>query len=344
MQRLSAVSFKCASRAFMSIQALQQTGHANNACSCHSGFPRVSRLLSWLFGEGGSMFEWLDRELAEIRTKRFHMVDGPASAAFRVSLLASPLPAPPSYVQFVLRFGNAKLYRMIGLDLYWLRIFAAPHEVESRTGEPLLYIGGYDESCAYLREETLGPGTEAPIFESTQTGVRKAANSFAEWLMARAVRARRRYKRKEWVEVMRGPPPFTKQELAVVEARRKYAWRVIGVAPSGEIMYEVSNGSDRQLPFLSVGIRGRTGKLQGGVWLPVGHIAPGQTVVVLKDTYRDLLDPSDVEAYQLPDPEPEERARYWEFRSITGVASDSAEQGAADVTFDVKSVPRDDGR
>ena len=35
-----------------------------------------------------------------------------------------------------------------------------------------------------------------------------------------------------------------------------------------------------------------------------------------KDTYRGLLDPGDVEAYPLPDPEPEERARYWEFREV----------------------------
>jgi hypothetical protein len=38
--------------------------------------------------------------------------------------------------------------------------------------------------------------------------------------------------------------------------------------------------------------------------------------VVAKDTYRGLLDPGDVEAYPLPDPEPEERARYWEFREV----------------------------
>ena len=33
--------------------ALQQTGHANEASARHYGFSRVSRLLSWLFGEGG---------------------------------------------------------------------------------------------------------------------------------------------------------------------------------------------------------------------------------------------------------------------------------------------------
>jgi hypothetical protein len=46
----------------------------------------------------------------------------------------------------------------------------------------------------------------------------------------------------------------------------------------------------------------------------VGHIGPGQTAVVEKDAYRDMVAPEDVEAYALPDPEPEERDRYWEFR------------------------------
>lgn len=262
------------------------------------------------------MFEWLEQEVAAVRTGRFHVIDGPASADFRSAVLASPQSAPPSYVAFVLRFGNAKLYRMTGLDLYWMRVFAAPRNVESRAGESLLYIGGYDETCAYLREETLERGGEAPIFESTETGIRKAADSFEEWVAARAARARRRYNRREWAEVLRGPPPFTADELSVVEARRLFSWRVVGVAASGEILYEVSNGSARRLPFLSVGVRGRTGTLRGGVWLPVGHIGPGQTAVVAKDTYRDLLAPTDVEAYSLPDPEPEERARYWEFREV----------------------------
>ncbi|HEX4999977.1 MAG TPA: hypothetical protein VFY29_17280 [Terriglobia bacterium] len=265
------------------------------------------------------MFEWLDQQLAEIRTRRFHVVDGAATDDFRAAVLNSPLPAPPSYVEFVLRFGNARLYRMTGLDLYWLRVFAAPRDVRSRAGEPLLYIGGYSESYAYLRTETLQPSIEAPIYESTKAaGIRKVADSFERWLHSRASRARLRYKGQEWADILRGPDPFTLEEQSVVRARRQFMWRIIGVAPGGELLYEVTNGSDRCLPFLSIGIRDRIGTLQGGVWLPVGHIAPGQTAVIAKDTYRGRLDPLDVEAYSLPDPIPEERERYWEFRGSSG--------------------------
>ena len=47
-KRLSAVSFKCASRAFMSIQALQRTGRATGGFSGFNGPSRVSRLRSWV--------------------------------------------------------------------------------------------------------------------------------------------------------------------------------------------------------------------------------------------------------------------------------------------------------
>ena len=207
---------------------------------------------------------------------------------------------------------------MTDLDLYWLRVFAAPRHAESRAAETLLYIGGYDERCAYFKKEMLVTGIEVPVYESTEAGIRKAAGSFEEWLTASAARARRHYKQRVWSAVLRGPAPFTEEEMAVVQARRRFAWRVVGVTSNGEVMYEIHNGSDRHLSYLSIGIRGRKRELRGGIWLPVSHIGPGQTLVVVKDTYRNLLDPSDVEAFGLPDPEPEDKSRYWEFRGTSG--------------------------
>ena len=57
------------------------------------------------------MFEWLDEEISQIKTPKFHLVDGPAPAELRQAVLSSEFPLPPSYREFVLRFGNAKLYR-----------------------------------------------------------------------------------------------------------------------------------------------------------------------------------------------------------------------------------------
>jgi hypothetical protein len=218
-------------------------------------------------------------------------------------------------VSFVLRYGNAKLYRTKGLDVYRVYVFAGPRSVEHR-GESLLHIGGYGGGSAYLREKVLVSGAEAPIFESQRGGaMREVAASFADWLSACGTRARATYKKKEWTAVLRGPPPFSARELEIVEARRRFSWKLAGVTPSGELRYEVRNDSDRRLPFLSIGVRDTAGTLQGGVWLPVGHVAPGETAIIDKDTYRGLVDPNHIEAYELPDPEPEERERYWEFRS-----------------------------
>ncbi len=131
----------------------------------------------------------------------------------------------------MLRFGNAKLYRITDLDLYRLRVLAAPREAKSQIAESLLYIGGYDESDIYFKPETLSPGVEAPIFESEGKSIRKAADSFEEWLTSRADRARLHYTASKWADLLRGPTPFTAEEISVVEARRNFSFRVVGITP-----------------------------------------------------------------------------------------------------------------
>ena len=75
-----------------------------------------------------------------------------------------------------------------------------------------------------------------------------------------------------------------------------------------------TNFSNRRLPFLSIGVRGPN--LIGGIWLPVSKIAPGETRVVEHDGYKCTA-PENQEAFALPDPWPEDRERYWEFKTKT---------------------------
>jgi hypothetical protein len=125
--------------------------------------------------------------------------------------------------------------------------------------------------------------------------------------------------------VLSGPRPFTAEERAIADARRKFRWRVVGHTPEGNLLFEVTNGSDRILPFLSMGVRGKGGtKLEGGVWLRTADIQPGQTAVIEKDTYRRQLAPDEVEVFDLPDPIPEKKERYWEFKAL-GPASDGTD-------------------
>lgn len=107
---------------------------------------------------------------------------------------------------------------------------------------------------------------------------------------------------------------------AIVKARKQFRWRVVGVAPNKDLRFEIHNGSAMTLPYLSVGVRGKLrppkhGPLNGRVFLPVGPIRPGETKVVEFGCYKKLISPEDTEAFALPDPGPEDREQYWEFRT-----------------------------
>jgi len=264
------------------------------------------------------LFAWLERELATIQTRKFHLVDGPASAELAAAIRNSGVPVPPSYLEFVLRFGNAKLYRLGGN--YIVQVYASLTECSSPDHGALLQFGRTDLSQAYFQEALLREGKESPVFEwRHERGVALAAESFDAWLSARCRSARRLFSAQEWADVLTGPPPFTAHELAIVDARRKFQWRVAGIAENGDLQFDIYNGSTMTLPFLSLGVRGKlrppkSGLLNGGVWLPVSMIQPGQSMIVEKDCYKDVVDPLDIEVFAEPDPEPEDRDRYWEFR------------------------------
>ncbi len=261
------------------------------------------------------VYGWLEQELSEIRWKRFHVVDGSASDELRTAIEQSPIPVSPSYREFALRFGNTKLYQVLGTAYYRMNLHAAPREVQlKKTDEDLLLIGRYGDVYVYFRVDDLLPGEDSPIYEGGRNGFRRVGDNFHSWLEVRAHRMRKKYSKRDWIKILRGPDPFTEEELRIVEARRLFMWRVIGFGEAGDLQFEVENGSSMRLPYLSIGIRAKDGSLLGGLWLPVSHIAPGETAIVEKHAYERQLEPSNVEAFVKPDPAPEERERYWEFR------------------------------
>jgi hypothetical protein len=76
-----------------------------------------------------TQFEWLEKEISEVKTRRFFDFDGPASSDLTRAIESSSLLVPDSYKAFVLQFGNAKLYKQkVG---YALGVRAAPVEVIS---------------------------------------------------------------------------------------------------------------------------------------------------------------------------------------------------------------------
>ena len=230
------------------------------------------------------MFDSLMDEMSQIKTRKFHLVDGPASPELRAAVEASGWRLPPPYEEFVLQFGNAKLYRR---SSSWLvEVYAGPREAVSAEGEPLVHFGRTQTSLAYFKESLLVEGSESPVFEWRHgQGLRQTADGFLDWLTSKCRWARKQYSKKEWEAIESGPTPLTERELAVVEARKHFRWRVVGIAANGDLQFEIHNGSNSVLPSISLGFRGRlrppkSGPLNGGIHLPVSSIAPGATKIV----------------------------------------------------------------
>lgn len=185
----------------------------------------------------------------------------------------------------------------------------------------LVHIGKTWTSYVYFKEALLVEGKESPVFEYFQNCFRKTANGFEEWLRTKGRSARGRFKKKEWDAIEKGPLPFTEEELAIVEARNHFRWRLVGVASNENLVFEIHNGSTITLPYLSVGVRGRlrppnSGPLNGGAYLPVASVRPGETKLVEDDCYKKYVVPEDTEVFELPEPGPEDRKQYWEFKIL----------------------------
>jgi hypothetical protein len=262
-----------------------------------------------------AMFDWLMEEARAVKTRKFYVLDGPASVELRRSLEQSEIRFPRSYKEFVLQFGNAKLYRE--LSYYIVGVSAHPTEARTADGEDLYCIGHYDSSDAFFKRALLnGVGEESPVFESHKGRLVSVADGFEEWLSKRCKAARRRYGKKEWAQVVAGPPSFTDHETKIIEARRQFKCRTMGIAPNRDLVLEVYNGSCMKLPFLSLDVRRKNSPWRGGIWLPVASIPPGQTAVLHHPGYKETVDPSELDVFVSADPEPEDRDRYWEFKPM----------------------------
>ena len=260
------------------------------------------------------MFEWLQREISAIKTPRFHIVDGPADAKLREAVLQSELGLPTAYKEFVIKFGNAKLYHRAANDSYQVGVFAGPREATLKNGTRIYYLGFHDGAYVYVK--SLTGVDEIPIYEFESGPGQKAAQNFEEWLSKSCARARKEYGKKKWAEILRGTEPFSPEEAEVVEARKQIHWRVLGINESGDHIFEIINLSNRALAVLTLGVRSKDRGLNGAIRLQIAEIGPGQTGVVHADCYKQFRPPSELEVYALPDPEPEDREGYWEFRDM----------------------------
>ena len=255
------------------------------------------------------MFEWLENEIAEVKTPRFHVIDGPAGPEFKDIILNSKLPLPSSYREFVLKFGNAKLYRN-SREGYAVVVFAGPREAVLKHVGAIYYIGFHDSASVYVKS-CFNEGL-VPVFEF-EMDEEKAWDGFEEWLFE-SCRQARMVSGKRWKEILRGPKPFSEEEKELIETRRGIKWRVVGIDEQGNHVFEVKNLGNRSLHSLTIGVRSTDRVLNGAVRLDVGRVGPGKTELLHADCYKSFRQPEKVEAFPLPDPEPEDREFYYEFK------------------------------
>ena len=264
------------------------------------------------------MYDWLQRELAEVREPGFHIVDGPADRKLRRAIARTSLPAPASYKQFALDFGNVRLYREDeSIDDYFVEVFASMREARAHDGQPLCWIGRHRRHPAYFKRELLDRERETPVFEwisGPHGSLQQTAGGFQEWLETCCARARRKYGKRRWAAIGRGPEPFSDDERRIAEARQAFRCRIVGIAKNRNVRFEVHNGSQTTLRYLTIGIQ-HDGEPFGAVFLPVARIRPGRTAVLEFDCYKDVLAPEDVTMFEFPPLRPEDRGRFWEFRS-----------------------------
>ena len=258
------------------------------------------------------MFEWLEQEILAIKTPRFHVVDGPADGKLRKAVSESAFAVPSAYKEFVLKFGNAKFYRNTRNDSYEIGVFAGPREAMLARGSRGYIVGFRDGASVFLKS----PSNAAPftIFELDSGSEEEVASSFEEWLLASCATARNKYGDAQWAEILRGPKPFSVEEKEIIEARRLMRWSVVGIDIDGNHIFEITNAGRRSLAALTVGVRTKDGRLNGAVRLNVRNISPGQTAKLHAGCYKGLVPPGEIQVFELPDPKPEDRDFYWEFK------------------------------
>jgi hypothetical protein len=252
------------------------------------------------------MYDWLLNEVSSVKTPKFFVLGTGCSDDELSRLERETGNLPKDYKEFLRHFGGVRLFRDPTASIYYLEVLARPRKAE--WVEPgVVMVASFVTDPVYLRV-----GQDGPVYACTWDRLRKVGNSFAEWFSTSFAKAKRKFSKLEWKRIVEGPLPFTPEEARIVDAIREFHVRKVGVTETGDVIFQVSNQSNSTLPYLSIRVRGPE-NFEGGAWLPVSDIEPGQTKLVEFDCYKTLVQPQAIEIEKMPLPEPEDRLHYWEF-------------------------------
>lgn len=261
------------------------------------------------------MYEWLETEISEIKTPKFHVIEHNKTGNGHHIPKELSLSLPPSYLTFITKFGGAKLYSRN--NYYEVGVLNPPQEKTLNNGEKLLLVGYFDDVKSYLICSQLIPGKESPVYEWTEDGLEEIADSFEEWLTIRCTDMRESYDAKEWKEILNGSQRFTSESEAIGEAKRQFQWKVVGFDNNRNVKIAVRNNSNLVLPYLTIGIKTKNPIQNGQVWesgisLNVSGIQPGEEHIIEHQIHQPIFTPENTEFFQLTVTVPEEQHKDWE--------------------------------
>lgn len=259
-------------------------------------------------------FDWFERDLMEIRSRGFHILEPVLPEDLRYNSEIE-VAVTGDYAVFLEKFGYARLFTDYR-DAPVVSIYPLKRDRRFTCDDGKSYIGFAFRGgqSVFFEEAAIVAGEASRVFSVSKKKATELYPGFSEWFFAAYTWAKSKYSAKQWASIVKGPAPFSEQEVAVVDARRHFEWKLVGFSDDGDALIEVSNNSTMVLPYLTIGVSG-VGQtiLVGGAWLDIGHIKPGSRAVVKVDCYKDQIPADLLELFPRPDPIPEKKEAYWEF-------------------------------
>ena len=260
------------------------------------------------------MYQWLIDEINLVKFPNFHIIGTPLSKRDAKYVRESPLEVPMVYKEFVVTFNFAKLF-CNGRDRYRIRLWSEPVYCPDTKYGNLECIGRYEMGTVYFKEEELNDGKDIPVHEwYGNSGIRKAADTFEEWIHLKVRSAKKKYKSKEWKELLVPPPPFNEREQAIITARHQMKWKLVRIEENLDRVIRVTNMSNMVLPYLTLDVKHADGSKFGGKFVPISDLLSGETKEYRFSLYEKYPDYAEQQLADARDPLPGEQKYYWEFR------------------------------
>ena len=273
-------------------------------------------------------YDWFQLETDAMRTVQFFSTATSRGESLPpASITAEWKTLPLEFLEFVQRYGTTKLFRGDGPALglcYDMYIYFPPLASTDFRGTTFCRWGITGNSALAFRVDRDTGGCEPHVFVWPHRGApRSTGLAFSEWLAARFDARKRRYGKRRWAALERGPEPWSAEELKIIEARRLFRWDLMESGSTSRPVFRITNGSARCLSHITIEYEAKVpslirGVLHGGLVFDVAGLPPGQTAEFAEElVYHGRADfDGPVRYFDAPIWSPAERSYLLEFEPV----------------------------